>query len=797
MNQKLLSYDLITQKVILMDEEKKEEYMSNVLEELQYSIVNYATQKLSEQEIYLLNFPDSSILQEDKSVFYSTIHKLIEELKKSNDYSYIQNCTLKLKDAEKGQLDLNYSEICGFVNFIIYIIDNMPRKHRESKIHNFAFKGELPAMKFEIKNVKYTTIIEKLKSIKNLNICLSNKDCKEVMKEKVMVNIGVIALFCLFFKAFFINLLILNFDLNIYEINRFFNKDLIPYKMSIKRIVKIGNHYKNIFLGNLLLIKVMNKYEKLCKVCFKMYDSYQLELHNLMSNYFIKSNIQNNDKKNKDSKQNEIIDINNDDTINFATIYQNKFLFFQHVLPKLNREFYDFNIEFNSLDPLLFSYVNIILFQYASLANISISFFDFNQVSYRKILINSYYYNLYSDSKKNPLNTKYSPEKINIKYDSDYKIYYNFINKIKNKQNQELLLLREELILNELFPYFNYNLNILLVILESKIKLESKTVNSISLNFNSNNEGYKNFNSYDNYNTSFICFLYNLLSILEENKQKCILSGLDLQMDDIGEEKEFIIRNILKKVSPLRESKPFNLKELKLTHIYFNIPNISLLLPFENFPMEKLSELIIDNLSFNDLNNLVNALKADKTLFPKLINLEISLSLMEKDFKKNLEILLTECIPKNISTFKLKIPCYISYEDIIDILTWIKRNKNNRVTIFLKLSHNKISPSAGEANFVNLINEFKKNYKNELNKRNIITDFQCSDYRNVSLSMKILNDKDINYFLKFIYCFNKIYDKNTNLKSDNKNKKQKIFENIFYYMGKFRKANKEVRIEII
>ena len=124
----------------------------------------------------------------------------------------------------------------------------MPRKHRESKIHNFAFKGELPAMKFEIKNVKYTTIIEKIKSIKNLNICLSNKDCKEVMKEKVMVNIGVIALFCLFFKAFFINLLILNFDLNIYEINRFFNKDLIPYKMIIKRIVQIGNHDKNIFL---------------------------------------------------------------------------------------------------------------------------------------------------------------------------------------------------------------------------------------------------------------------------------------------------------------------------------------------------------------------------------------------------------------------------------------------------------------------------------------------------------------------------------------------------------------------
>ena len=192
MNQKLLSYDLITHKIILIDERKKEEYMSNILEELQHSIINYATQKLSEQEMYLFNFPDSTILKEDKNIFFTTVHKLIEEIKKCSDYSHIQKIPLKLEDAEKGQLDLNYQEICGFVNVIIYIIENMPKKKKETKIHEFSFKGELPAMKFEIKNIKYTTIIEKLKSIKNLNICLSNKDCKEIMKEKKRINLGVI-----------------------------------------------------------------------------------------------------------------------------------------------------------------------------------------------------------------------------------------------------------------------------------------------------------------------------------------------------------------------------------------------------------------------------------------------------------------------------------------------------------------------------------------------------------------------------------------------------------------------------
>ena len=63
MNQKILTYDLITKKIILIDEKQKEEYMTSVLDELQHSIVNYVTQKLSDQEIYLFNFPDLTMYQ--------------------------------------------------------------------------------------------------------------------------------------------------------------------------------------------------------------------------------------------------------------------------------------------------------------------------------------------------------------------------------------------------------------------------------------------------------------------------------------------------------------------------------------------------------------------------------------------------------------------------------------------------------------------------------------------------------------------------------------------------------------
>ena len=601
-------------------------------------------------------------------------------------------------------------------------------------------------------------------------------------------------IFCLFFKGFFNNILQLSVDLNIYEINRYFNIEINPYKINEEQIIKFGNNYINIFLGNIIIMKKLTKLETLSRVSFQIYDSYQIELHYLMTKYF--TNIDEIKRKNS-SRRKSKGNINPDENIiKFADEYQNNFIFFQHILPKIGTEFYDINIEFNSLDPLLFSYVNILLMRYACLANISLQLFDFNKVSYRKNLINSYYYNFYTDGKKNPLPTKYSPDKTNTKYDNDYKIYYNYINNINDNKNTELLLLRDEVLLNELFPYFNYNLNSLLIIIENKIKDESNPLNTLALNFCSSNIGYTNLNIYDNYNTAIICFIYNFLNILESNKNICKLSSLDLWLDDFNGEKEFIIRNIQNKNPLNKESKIFNLKELKLTHLSFNISNISLFIPFENFPMQNLTELLLQNLSYNDLDNLVNSLKKDKALFNKLISIELGLNLMVEDFRKKLEILLKECTLVSIRTFKLKIANNISYEDVINILIWIKENKNNKAIYFLKLSNNKISPSIGTTYFLQMTQDFKKTCKNIFHNNNIITDIVPTNNKNISLSIKLLDNNNINYYLKFIYCFNKIIYKNRGRMED-KEKNKKIFENIFYYMGKFRKSKKEIRIEII
>ena len=60
----------------------------------------------------------------------------------------------------------------------------------------------------------------------------------------------------------------------------------------------------------------------------------------------------------------------------------------------------------------------------------------------------------------------------------------------------------------------------------------------------------------------------------------------------------------------------------------------------------------------------------------------------------------------------------------------------------------------------------------------------------------MLKNEDINYYLKIIYCFKKIYNKKGQKIDKNINNKN-IFENIFYYIGKYRDRNKNITIEII
>jgi len=788
MNSNYISYDYNPPYISLLKENEINSKCNDVFEELQQNVVDYTTQKLSEQEPILFNLPDLKDKEKDKNVFLKAIEKFIDDIKRDNNYSYVKSKSINLKELKNEEMNISYNEMCGLVNVIIYIFENMERKKKADSFIRFYCCSVMPTMKKNDPNISQIMQIEKaFRSIKKLIVCLSNE---KRTKEKYTIDTKIILFFCLFCKVFYTNLLYLEVDLNIYEINEYFNLEINPYKINEEEVLRIGNAYKNIFLGNLIIMNKLTKIETLNKVKFKMFDSYQIELHQILSKYL---NSENN------NNQSQITDSGSSEKNKYSPIFQNKILYFDHILPNICREFYEITIDFNSLDPLLFNYVNLLLLRYSNIANISLKFFSFNKTNLRKTIINAYYYNSYSKNKNNQFQMKYYPEQSYTKWDNDHKIFYNYIDNINDNKNKNFLILKEEVLLNDIFPFFNYNINSLLVMIEKKLNDQKNSVNSLYLDFRNVNDGNVNINLYNNYNTSIVCFLFNLLNILESNKTITNLRSLDLFLDDLTNEKEYIIKNIFHKIPLYKEGKVFNLKELKLTHLSLDFSNISLIMPFSNFPMEKLTELILDNISYVDLDNLVKTLKNnnnkkdDEKLFKKLIYLEIGLNYMIEDFRKNIEILLTECILNKLESFILKIPSYISFKDIVDIITWVKKGHNKKASILLKLSNNELSPNINDNEFLKGIEKFKKDYNKELQKKNIISDINCKEYNFIDIGYKTLDEKEMNYFLKFIYSFNKSLEKNGKKVENNR----KIFENIFYYMGKFKKDNKIIKIEII
>lgn len=455
MNSNYISYDYNPPYISLLKENEIKSKSDNAFQELQQNVIDYTTQKLSEQETNLFNLPDLKDKEKDKNVFFKTIEKFIDDIKKDSNYSYVKSKSINLKEIKNEEMNISYNDMCGLVNVIIYIFENMERKKKADSFVRFYCCSVIPPMKKNDPNISQIMQIEKaFRSIKKIIVCLSNE---KRIKEKFTIDIKIIWFFCLFCKVFFTNLLYLEVDLNIYEINDYFNFEINPYKINEEEVLRIGNAYKNNFLGNLIIMNKLTKIETLNKVKFKLFDSYQIELHQILSKYL------NNENNNN---QNQITESGNSEKNKYLDILQNKILFFDHILPNIGREFYELTIDFNSLDPLLFNYVNILLLRYSNIANISLKFFSFNKTSLRKTIINAYYYNLYRKDKNNPFPMKYYPEQSYTKWDNDHKIFYNYIDNINDNKNKNFLILKEEVLLNDIFPFFNYNINSLLVIIE-------------------------------------------------------------------------------------------------------------------------------------------------------------------------------------------------------------------------------------------------------------------------------------------------------------------------------------------
>ena len=533
-----------------------------------------------------------------------------------------------------------------------------------------------------------------------------------------------------------------------------------------------------------------------------MYDSYQIELHNILTDIF-NDNINNDNVenatrkltmakisgqriKNLDVKKSMMnnrkrrlsMALEENPLFIYSPKFNNNYLYFQHLFILDEKTFLDLCFDFNSLDPLLFSYINYSLIKFTYISKLNLILFPHNKFNKRKTSLNNSFYRKYYEN-------EYESDNYSI---DDKKIYYQYLDNTENNNKKNNFILKEEKLLNELFYCFNLNLQNLSIILEKKIN----NLLTLSIDFSTYNNESLSLCNYDNYNCSIVCFIFNLFKTFQLNIDKCQINHLEIFYDDFLDEKTYIVDTIKRRNPSWKNG--FKLNELKLNHINFNISNISLILPFENFPSANLTELIMSNLSYNDLNNMINAFKIKKDkkeIFPALAILDISLGIFIEDYTEPLEILLKECLSQihHLKSFILKLPFNITEKEFIDILYWIKLNHNNDLNIVLKIITEELSPSVGKDFLISLVIDFFDKSKPYLKEKNMIIDYDLKDdNKTIKVGINKYRMEEFNFYYNFIYCFQKYNDK---LKEE---KNRKIFENIFGFRGKFRKYYINVEI---
>ena len=763
----------------------------------------YKKNDFSHQELMLCDIIDKPWESMSHNHFLKIIKKFIDKIKdECKDYN-IKPEPITFNKPDSNIFNLTYKNIISLVNIIIYILENITSKGKLCDIvYDFAYKGTIPKFKdVMIFNHLLSKIIIQLDSIKTINICLykeneevftnilKKKNSKDLSNNyKFKMDEKIIIFFTIFFNALFKSVINFVIDLNIKPIDDYFKSNMNPYLINENQILELGNYYKDIFISNLILIKNLPHFSFLANLKFQMHDSYQIELHNILSNAlidFIVDDIEcvkkHRSKSTISSGKPPIARKNTDKEVEINKLYSPKFnnnyLYIQHLLSlSESSNISEFQMDFNSLDPLLFNSVNYLLSKYNNIAKLKLIFFPHNKINKRKIYINNIFYNKYANN---------DDVHSNLYSIDDKKIYYQYIEQNEKNSNDNNYILKDEKLLNELFYSFNMNLRMLSIILEKKIT----ELLSLKIDFGTyNNKSISLFN-YDNYNCSIVCFIFDLFRTFQSQKHDCKINSLKIVYEDFLDEKSFIVETIKRKIPSCKNG--FKLNDLKLNNIHFNISNISLFLPFENFPSVSLTELILNNLTSNDLNNLVMAFKKNKNMFPALIKLDISLAIIVEDYTKSLEILLRECLSPELVYFNMTIPFNISIYQLIDMIYWIKCNHNVETNIYLKIVNSQLSQHIDHYYFKNVVVELFKKYQNYFRQKKLLPEFEVSNEHTINFKINKYNKKDIDYYYKFIYCFNRVYsNSNNNINCS----KQKIFEKVFNFIGKFKKY--EVDIEI-
>ena len=789
MTENFLNYNAQTKKIDVIKKDEKKKNFNNIVTLLKEGLIFYYQKKLENKIIKTPNSLNDNIFKEMK-ILVLNIKKYFKE--ENPNLGYI--C---YDDNIRSILILEYSTLLTITDILVNIIEKIKNIQ---ELENFSIKQY--DLNFKIKDYFAKDIIDNFSEIKTIKIRLN---CKNEDK----MNLDVIILFSHFFKILFPACINLDFDYNIIPINIEFQKKNI-YKINENNIISFCQKYEKVFISNLILAKSSYSNLDINSLSIKIYDSYQIESHYILSK--ILSNYEDNNKSkliNSNMRtmasSNEIqncysLPINNpfssadDKKIFYHNDFNNKLMKFELFINNFIKNYFELIFEINSFDPLLFNYCNQSLVKDENLCKLKLILFPSEKISFRKILLNSEKYDTYSKTKFNfdnksindsqskinktedTLNDTLKNENkdINI-YENNKMLYYDYLSE-KKTINQDSLIITNETILNELFINFNKNLFDLSTILDHKMGDFIQL--SINLSYNSFNLN-NNIENFDNYNSSISCFIINLFTSIQNLAFK--LNYLEIIFDDDNQSKNILIE-LIKKQKYYYYKGGFKFNKLKISELYFDFRNVSSLLQFENFPSE-LSNLQLKKLSSNDFILFLKNYKSEKNVFKKLETLYIS---FDYDFNFKIELFEEFILAFNnqLKTVVIEVPINLNFDMLIRLIETNKKNNVNtllKLKIFLKEFSSKNSEPA-------IKNTDCKIFENQLINKNIVKKISYCNFNDLIINILYYKKEDKKKLLPIIYCFEKI-------RIDKKHDIKKIFQNIFYKITNL--SEKKMEIEIL
>ena len=507
----------------------------------------------------------------------------------------------------KQSLKLDYPCLLSITEVIFAILNTIINKN------NFSEIVEKPMFKqktFNFLNKSHTlwgrpliSIITELNHVKEIHFCISsNKHDKEILCEEMF-------LFSQFYSLLFKTVTMITVNLNVIKINSVFIDDKNPYKITKDSILKFQQSCNNVILSNYILTSLIEQYSRLESLTVILDDSYIYELDSILGK--------------------EIGVEWNEFALN-GQIYITKLMSIENN--------HSINLKINSLDPLLFKSINgMIVNNDRNLDSITLELFPKrNAFSLRKILFN--YNCLYQNKEINK----------NIEHEfteEDKMIEWNYTRELKHASK---LLIKEERIPKYLYNEFSTNLSDLQIILSNGAQFLKTLDIDIS--------PYKLLTQFDYYNSLIIVFVLNILEIVSHTKD---MQTFFLIANTLEPNYEGLINNIkrIKKEIP-------NLNNTSIRKLCLDIPNISNIIPFNNFPKNTLEQLILDSLCEKDFKLFQEHLMTCHKEYKCIEKLEISLDYLLNDITTTLNSFFKSSIPRTLKKLAIKTENPITLNDL-------------------------------------------------------------------------------------------------------------------------------------